>query len=285
MSGKTKKYVRLGYGIALSVMTVILGALFIWQVIDTYQVGKLADATSKFEQSDVFARVKRISPAFWIWVVMIAGGFVVWEVFPEQAKKPAYTDDVYALRRLKKRTADLTFGNGELAECQKFIKREEKKVKLSSIIPLAVGVAGIIYAIVYLSVNSHFSIGATNTNNVLNDMYYLVINLLPWALAVYVCALGVAYFESYSAKKQLPYAKKLVAGKAQGTKVSAEKKGIALVSKKAVYVLHHRYFILGLRIAVACIGVAFVIAGIFNGNVAKIIDKAINICLECIGIG
>ena len=36
---------------------------------------------------------------------------------------------------------------------------------------------------------------------------------------------------------------------------------------------------IGVRIAIACVGVAFVIAGIVNGNAGRVLIKAVNICL------
>ena len=33
------------------------------------------------------------------------------------------------------------------------------------------------------------------------------------------------------------------------------------------------------------LGVAFIIAGVMNGSMSAVFNKAIRICLECIGIG
>ena len=39
------------------------------------------------------------------------------------------------------------------------------------------------------------------------------------------------------------------------------------------------------RIAIAVLGVVLVIIGIFNGGMADVLEKAINICTQCIGLG
>lgn len=40
-----------------------------------------------------------------------------------------------------------------------------------------------------------------------------------------------------------------------------------------------------LRISLLALGAAFVIAGVVNGGFNATLNKAIRICLECIGIG
>ena len=40
-----------------------------------------------------------------------------------------------------------------------------------------------------------------------------------------------------------------------------------------------------LRISMFVLGAAFVAVGIFRNETAEVFDKAVRICLECIGIG
>ena len=39
------------------------------------------------------------------------------------------------------------------------------------------------------------------------------------------------------------------------------------------------------RIALGVIGVVFVVFGIFNGGMADVLEKAVKICTQCIGLG
>ncbi len=39
------------------------------------------------------------------------------------------------------------------------------------------------------------------------------------------------------------------------------------------------------RIGIALLGVLFVLAGVWRGEMGMVLKKAVNICLECIGIG
>jgi hypothetical protein len=41
----------------------------------------------------------------------------------------------------------------------------------------------------------------------------------------------------------------------------------------------------GVRGVVAVLGIVFIIHGIFNGGMADVLKKAINICTQCIGLG
>lgn len=253
-------------------MTVIVGVLFIWQVLDLYFTGVNAGNVIIYTPEDVKFRVNRISPAFWLWVALIVAGFVIWEAFPVKQKRPALKDDRYALMRLKKRIPETA--EGELKTSLDFIRREEKKLRLLWLCCAGAGLIGIIYSIVYLAMPSHFP-GENVTHEVLN----MVKNVFPFAAAVFVCAVNVCIFEAASAKEQLPHAKKLAAGNKPAVKVHEGFYG------KVLSIVHHKYFLPGVRIAVGVIAVSFIIAGICNGNMSRILEKAINICMECIGLG
>lgn len=280
MQEKTCKTVRLCYGIALSLMTVITGALFIWQTLDIY----LSGGNRPFTAEIVSERLTRISPAFWIWVVMVVVGFVLWEVFTVPAKRAPLKDDCYALRRLKKRVPQKV-GESGLASL-KAVKRGELINLIVKLCAAALCLAGVAYGIAYLATASNFP--KTNVNG---EMLNMAAHLAPCAFAALLILCGVTLYLSLSAKKQLPHVKQLVA-----SAKSDEKNGVEAVYVKgntAVADLYgrwkalsnHKYFILGVRIAIAVFAVTFIILGIVNGNMRAILIKAINICTECIGLG
>jgi len=283
MSEKTCKTVRLCYGIALSLMTVITGALFIWQTLDIY----LSGGNRPFTAEIVSERLTRISPAFWIWIAMIIIGFVLWEVFTVPAKRAPLKDDCYALRRIKKRVPEKV-GESGLASLT-VIKRWEVISLVVKISAAAWCLAGTAYAIAYLATSANFP--KTDVNG---EMLNMAKHLAPCAFAALLILCGVTLYLSISAKKQLPHVKQLIA-----SAKSDDKNGVEAVYVTATDyelekedlrsalnpVLNHKYFILGVRIAIAVFAVTFIILGIVNGNMRAILIKAINICTECIGLG
>ena len=104
-------------------------------------------------------------------------------------------------------------------------------------------------------------------------------NVFPWAIAVFACACGICVYEGIFAKRALPHAKKLAVGQKPAEKVYTG------VYAKVMYVVRHKYFKPAVRIALGAVAVSFIIAGICNGNMSRILEKAVNICMECIGLG
>lgn len=274
MTEKTCKNVRLYYGIALSLMTVIVGALFIWQTLDICLNGGSRPFTSEI----VAERLTRISPAFWIWIAMIVVGFVLFEVFAVKGKSSPLKDDCYALKRMKKRLPP-TVGESELTSLT-YVKKETKILLIIKLCAAALCTAGAVYSIVYLAIPEHFP-----KVDVTGEMLEMIKHVLPCAFISLLILCAVAFYQSRSAKRQLEHVKNLFSCKTGGELSTVGNPVLTGVHAKINKVLNHKYFALGLRIAVGCLAVSFIIAGVFNGNMHSIFIKAINICTECIGLG
>ncbi|MDE6104449.1 MAG: hypothetical protein K2G38_02010 [Clostridia bacterium] len=282
---KNGKYVRLIYGILLGVMTVILGALLIGFTFEIYNGG--SDGLSVFSREKVGKQLMRLLPAIVIWIVMVAAGFVLWEVFPEPKRK-LKPDTRYTLYRLKKRMPRTV--EGDLQNSLNAVKHEEKILKILWLAAGALCLGAAIYTIVYLATPSNFPA----VENLSQPVYDMVKHVMPCVAAAFAVCLGVAVYEGISAKKQLKEVTILTRGikeaqpKPNRIRVWLEAKSesskfFAFLLKTFDFNVKHRVLIL--RIIVGCLGVAFVIAGIFNGSMREVFTKAIAICTECIGLG
>ena len=180
MQEKTCKTVRLCYGIALSLMTAVTGALFIWQTLDIY----LSGGSRPFTREIVLERLNRIAPAFWIWVVMVAVGFIIWEVFAVSYKRAPLKDDCYALRRLKKRVPQKV-GESGLASL-KAVKRGELINLIVKLCAAALCLAGVAYGIAYLATSANFP--KTDVNG---EMLNMAAHLAPCVFAALLILCGV----------------------------------------------------------------------------------------------
>lgn len=264
------KRVRLIYAWAFAAFTVVVGALFIWQTLDIYIGGLAAGQTSPFSREIVVGRINGVlAVPFWIWVAAIAVGFVLWEAFPVKEKIAPITDPRYVLKRLEKKLP-AEAGEG-LESTLAYVRGQQKLLKIIYGLLLSMVGVYLIYVITYMSVPSNFP-NVDKTADMLNMAKFL----LPVALIIFIGALLYVTAYKISAKKQLPYVKKLTAG---------VKAPSAVKQNKLMRIVTHKYFKLGVRIAVACLGVAFVIAGCFNGSIREVFNKAIRICTECIGLG
>ena len=270
ISTKTCKTVRLVYGWVFTAFTIIVGALFIWQVLDIYLGGKAQGLESPFSYELVSRRIKTvIAVPFWLWIAAIAIGCVLWQLCPVPERLAPITDERYIAYRLSKRLPGEV--GEDLKDSLEFVKKQQRLLKILHWSLLGVVALYLIYIIVYVSIPSNFP-NEDKTHEMLNAAKWL----LPFAAVVYAAGCAYVIVLNKSAQQQLPYLKRLTKGvnSPQPRKLN-----------KFNSVIKHKYFILGIRIAVACIGVAFVIAGICNGSVREVFYKAINICTECIGLG
>ncbi len=268
-SESTNKKVRLIYGWVFTAFTVVVGALFIWQVLDIYLGGVKEGLTSPFTRGLVEERLGVIAVPFWIWIAMIAAGFVLWEVFPVKEKLAPITDPRYVLKRLQKRLPQEA--EGELKSSLGYVKSQNKTLKILRWLLFAIACVYLVYVTVYMCLPSNFP-NVDKTADMLNMAKFL----LPFAAAVFIAGVAYTVYYKYAARKMLPHVKKLTAG---------VKAPVAAKQNIVMQIVTHKYFKPGVRIAIACLGVAFVIAGCFNGSVREVLNKAIRICTECIGLG
>ena len=271
MKEKTCRSVRLSYGIIFGVFTAVLGALFIWQVLSLYFSGTAADYTGDvFTRERVVNALSKIDLFFWLWVAGIVVGFVLWEVFPVKDKARKICPDLQ-LARLDKRMP-ATAPDGLEAEFSQIAQTKKVVFALKCAAWALFGIA-CVYGLVYLCIPSNFP-----NKNVTHEILDMVKHVFPCVFAGLLVVCGAAIYEKFAVKAMLPAMQKVTKG---------QKPQIKKMNKlqSALAVLENKWVILGIRIALAVIAVAFIIWGALNGSARTVFIKAINICSECIGLG
>ena len=280
MKEKTCKSVRLGYGTMLGVFTVVVGALFIWQVLEVYNAPAppdYGDSWHPFSWESVNTALSKIQLFFWLWVALIVVGFVLWEVFPVKERTRKICPDLqYA--RIKNRLP-ATAPEGLQAEFESVTGANRIIFALKAAAWSLFAVA-VVYTVVYLSIPSNFP-----GENVTHEMLNMAKHVFPCVFAglIVVCCAGI--YEKYTVKSILPKAQKLVRG---GKEAGVEVAGATVtdrLSQAFEAFWNNRTALLVVRIAVGVLAVAFIIWGALNGSARSVFIKAINICTECIGLG
>lgn len=267
MKEKMRK-LRLVYGIAFSVLTAVIAALFIAQVLIVYN----SDADQLFTREIVGQKLLEILAPCILWILAIIGGVVLWNIYPdEQEKLRAEKDSKKTLKALQSRLPNELEG-----ESQAWVNQANKWGMYRLIAWLAyaaVCLAGVIVCIVYIANPKHFT-----AENINGEVIGAVLTVLPWVIGAFVCAIGIFVFENYALGQQLGLIKKAVAANAKNLKKVDEKaEKTPLTENKKVMA--------GLRIGLLVVGVTLFVIGIFNGGLNDVLIKAINICTECIGLG
>lgn len=266
------RLLRLIYGIVFSLLSLVVAALFIYEVCDIY-FG--SGGGKPFTRALVYARLGDIAVPFWIWVAMIIIGVVIWEVFPPRGKKKYGQDVRYSLYRLRKKLP--VKAEGELHESAAKVAAYERILKIVWGVATAGCLIFAVAGLVYLLDFSHFR-GAEPTE----DIKTAVIKICPYVICAFALCIGAVIYEGWGAKKELPHIKKLVA---LGKKDDKSLSKIQRAYYSAVAALESDKYIWSVRGVLLLAGVVFIILGVFNGGAGDVLLKAVNICTECIGLG
>ena len=269
MKERTPKLVRSCYGWIFGAFTLVVGALFIWKVLELYISGTAPDYTGStpFTRERVVEALSQISLAFWLWIAAVIVGFVLWEVFPVSQKRGKVSDDLQYARLIKRMPATAPEGREE--EFALIVSRRKVIAALKIAAWSLFGVAAI-YGIVYLAIPANFP-----KDDVTGEVLNFVKCVFPAIFAGFLVIAGAGIYEKYAIRSMLPSVKKVTFGLKP---IERQKTAIGRIVTDA-------RFLTGVRIALAVLAVAFIIWGSLNGNARAVMIKAINICTECIGLG
>ena len=270
---KASKSVRLYYGIFLGMFTVVVGALFAWQVLSV--LNSSADPIldrKPFTREIVVEALSKIDLFFWLWIGAVVVGFVLWEVFPLTEKAKKISPDLQYARLIDRLPATAPEGlEGEYAK----VKDAQRLAFAVKIAGYALAAIAVLTTVIYLCIPSNFN-NKHVTLEIL-DMAKVVVPVFVAAALLY--AVG-ATLVKYSVKNTLPSLQKVTKGIKQN-----QSAGALTLCNKIENFFDNKTVVLVIRIVLAVLAVALIIWGSLNGNMQAVFIKAINICTECIGLG
>lgn len=270
------KRIRFFYGIFLSVLTAVLGALFIAQAVTILADGDWVQGA--YSREIVAEHLFPVSIVLYVWIAAVVVGFVLSLIFPYTDKQVKTYRGRTVLNRLSSRIPD---GSGEEYEADLKKVREEKLSRLIIYtMCAAICFIGVIVSAVYLFRSDNFTYPDKNMS-----MLYMLLNVGPWVLITFGMGVFMASFEQHSVDREITALKHLIASnKGNPVIVANAPKNAALLKIKAFF--ENKYFKLGVRIAVGAVALTFVLVGAFCTNgMRDVLTKAIKICTECIGLG
>ena len=259
MSDSIKKRVRLLYGILMSVMLTVTGVLLMMACVNVYRIGD-----RPFTPDNISAEFSKIAVFVWITVAMVVIGIILALVMPEEkAKLRATINKKTVLGRLSRRIDTEALPT----EVKEKLEAEDKLCKTLKIAAAALIAVAAIVGLVY----------ALNPANFSADYNASVIAACTLILPLSFFGMGIAtayvIIESASLDRRIALVKSAMA---TGSK-AADAEACEKASRPGLTI--------GIRIAVAVVAIVFIVLGIFNGGMADVLSKAINICTECIGLG
>ncbi len=263
------KIVRLVYGVVFALFSVTVAVLLILQVSDIYFNG----GESPYTVETIKQHFNAISPVIYVWLALILGGFIIFEVFPMK-EKGGKVDAYYTFTCLEKKLESMGLVNTDEA------KQYEKQRLISVIVKFACGIAigiCIAFSLAFLLDDSNFKNQNQNLEVAKASLY-----LLPYVAVSFVLPIGVVIFENIFVKKELAVVKKLVK---EGKTEPTSKKQIIIFKEKVAKIFNSRQTVFGLRLTVAVVGTVLLIYGLATGGSAGVLAKAITICRQCIGLG
>ncbi len=262
MSQKTKKIIYSVYGIFQSLLLAVCGGCLIAACLAIYDGG-----SGTFSREAVTAQLDWIALPVIRCLVGVAVGAVLTLVLPLEPRKPkGNMTPSDAIRRLSARVDDASCP----AELTAARKKEQTFRLVLRLLAVAVCVVVAIPCVLYLFDLSNFDdIGAGLTEDILAAMKLVLpaaaVGLSAWIVVTFACHLSL--------KRELDIVKAALKAAPAKEKKPAKTK---LDSGRAVWIV---------RGAVLLVAVVFIVLGIINGGMNDVLQKAIRICTECIGLG
>ncbi len=247
--------------IVITVISILMGIAFLVQTLRIYA----AKNDPLYSRDIVGNHLLQILFVIILWIIAVIAGVVFAFLSHPNDSKLVKTTNIIKLHNLMKLLPELD----ETDENGQALKKELFKRKIAWYICLALLAVCLLMSSLYLFNVKHFEYNGNPTEQIKN----MVLHVLPWIIGgLVVLSIGTIY-EEFCAKRAIPYAKSLLSQNGKIEKkvmVESKKKSLALNITRGVIVVA---------------AITLIIVGALTGGADGVLQKAINICTECIGLG
>ena len=260
MSDTTASLTRRIAGWALAALSVACAVAFAIACVQIYRSGD-----RPFTPESIGAAWKTVAIFFYSTVALAVAAGVLHLLYPVPAKKQkSNASPEIRLAKIKAR----------LARKQILpLTKHEIYLKSMRITEFAICALSAVYPLIYLNNPDNF----TETGALLNaQVLDAVIPTLCFAAAALLYCLAIRMLTDFSCEKAILYAKAIMllpAPAADKKPSGKQEKGLPT------------YATIVLRVVLLVAAVGMIVAGIFNQSANDVLQKAIRICTECIGLG
>lgn len=262
MSQKTVKNIRVAIGVTLSVLLIVSGILLIISCVKIYNIGDRPFTPENISNAFINIRI----PLFITIGALVVGGIIDMLLPREEVKHRASPDKRASLARMENRI-DYKNCDPLLTYRIKTAKKLEKSIK--TIAKILCAVAFVFIAIFVLNPSNY---GDDYNGSVITVMLFIT----PWLILLAGILFAYFYVDDMLLTARVKSVKEALASE-DGNKIpSPEEKKDCKCHKKQVILA---------RIIVLVIALGLLSVGIFGDGMRDVLDKAINICTECIGLG
>ena len=273
LSDKAKWGIRIAYNALVSVMLVVTGVLFAYECYLIYKSGP-----SPFTRESIAEAFSHISVMTYITIslVVIGAGLHIFIPQSEEKLKGSRTPSVL-VSTLAKRVNSYRLPD----DLTDKIEKERKLRRVLSVVRTVLLVLSATLPLIYLLNPANFPAESGQYNaEILHGMLLYLAFLTPLAVyeVVYIVVNDASLNREYDLLKE--------AIKVGGVADFKIEEPISRVAKIRAFIKENEKPItLGVRIAFVGCAVGFIIAGVINGGMTDVLNKAIKICTECIGLG
>ena len=268
MTNDKNKRVNMIYNIAFISITSILAILLILFTFTIYFEGKKQIINNPnyqiYTKENVSRYLNYLLIPFILWILLIIGGVIISKYYPYKSKTRVKPDDIKAYIRLKKRIANL---DDAYKDKKVIIAKERKKRKIGFIIVSIISLLFLIFPAIYLFDVDNFS----NSDNK-KEVIQMALHVFPFIIAIGAISIGYLFYYKKSIKRELVVIKEIL-------------KTYKLEKYEPKYDKQKEKRIINItRICVLCVSILFIILGSLNGGAMDVLNKAIQICSECVGL-